>query len=1069
MTALNKIIKSVCSLALTATMLMPVIGSSIPIVSAASQTVSTSAAQVNVKMSPNTTVTCCAPDPDDPYNGSKGTIVISITSSQEIELRLTSSNSARAGFYKICCNGVQLDNNGWEKFVVKPGKTYTAYLYFAQCGSVDVAAINGNNTKVAECKNLTAEQFYVMNNANTDKMKRFRQDVINEYNKLPVQWREFLEEYDVDFIIYDKFSLEPYNNANDAVYGSASVDHIKISTGQSASYSVIHESAHQIQRFLADVNVHNKIQNLFNQHGYRFMYPHAYSNSLEFFAESVNYYFHNPQLLSAYEPEMYTFIDDLMKNPGKYLAKSQNLFKVTQNSSIYQVDQLSTKTFYVNDWIKISYNTNTSFYMEPKFSKLHDVYFEILNEKGNSLYYGKTPYQFKQEGTYTLVVHHKYKGYVQNQYSGHEYNTYRFKIKVKGLLENQSKFTNKSTTMIEGQTKEIKCLYNNNTGVVKNKIYVKVNNSKYQTSRDWSTNQNYQFTPKTPGTYSILIKMNDDKGIIAEKTLMITVNEKLENLSKFAISATTMQKGDTREIQCLYKYNNGVVKNKIYAQVNNGTYKMLRDWSTSQTYKFTPDATGKYNILIKMNDNNNIIAEKTLTINSVDFQNTSSIKTSTICQNTNVNLSLQTKNNVGSVTYKVSLKAPNQTSFTAYQTTTSSTMSIKLSQAGKHQISVVAIDQKTQQKNEKIFDVQVLKFENQSTINKTTVKYGEKITITPKAGNASGNVKTTIKMLPPNSNQYITLKNDEVVQSFQYSILVRGQYVFKVIVKDNAGNSMEKELKVNGTFLQNTSKPTQTSGYANDVISVKLQCLNGSGTAKYSVYLKSPSAKKERTICDNISSNQAGFKAEELGTYHVRVVVTDDTKYRDQKDFDINILPMINTSTINTTNTGVGCVIRVTPSVKGNIGAVKYSVVASLDNKEQINIEKTNSYYGFQANKAGTYAIRVIATDSQGQQKFKDFTVKVQEIQNNCSLSSSATKVNKTITINTPHQYGVGIVKVTIKVQKDNGSFTYLHQDKVLESTTYTPKQKGNYKFVVAMKDAFGNTSKVKTLTLQVT
>ena len=50
-------------------------------------------------------------------------------------------------------------------------------------------------------------------------------------------------------------------------------------------------------------------------------------------------------------------------------------------------------------------------------------------------------------------------------------------------------------------------------------------------------------------------------------------------------------------------------------------------------------------------------------------------------------------------------------------------------------------------------------------------------------------------MLPPNSNQYITLKDDEVVQSFQYSILVRGQYIFKVIVKDNAGNSMEKEFK----------------------------------------------------------------------------------------------------------------------------------------------------------------------------------------------------------------------------------------------------------------------------------
>lgn len=138
--------------------------------------------------------------------------------------------------------------------------------------------------------------------------------------------------------------------------------------------------------------------------------------------------------------------------------------------------------------------------------------------------------------------------------------------------------------------------------------YKKASDTKWVTKQDFKSNSIVTIKPSQATTYDICVKIKDDQKTIVKKYFTVNVTS-LTNTS--TISSTSIKLGDTVKVSCSAEGSTGFYKYAVY-------YKTTSDekWTTKQNYSanstitIKPAKSAKYNICVKVMDNQNNIEKK---------------------------------------------------------------------------------------------------------------------------------------------------------------------------------------------------------------------------------------------------------------------------------------------------------------------------------------------------------------------------------------------------------------------------------------------------------------------------
>ena len=183
-----------------------------------------------------------------------------------------------------------------------------------------------------------------------------------------------------------------------------------------------------------------------------------------------------------------------------------------------------------------------------------------------------------------------------------------FTVKV-----NDNTLTNISTISAEnialGDTVTVNAKATGSTGFYLYAVYYKkASDTKWVTKQDFKSNSIVTIKPSQATTYDICVKIKDDQKTIVKKYFTVNVTS-LTNTS--TISSTSIKLGDTIKVSCSAEGSTGFYKYAVY-------YKTTSDekWTTKQNYSanstitIKPTKSAKYNICVKVMDNQNNIEKK---------------------------------------------------------------------------------------------------------------------------------------------------------------------------------------------------------------------------------------------------------------------------------------------------------------------------------------------------------------------------------------------------------------------------------------------------------------------------
>ena len=182
---------------------------------------------------------------------------------------------------------------------------------------------------------------------------------------------------------------------------------------------------------------------------------------------------------------------------------------------------------------------------------------------------------------------------------------------------------------------------------------------------------------------------------------------------------------------------------------------------------------------------------------------------------------------------------------------------------------------------------------NNSSVDKTEVLCGEKITITGAAEGGEGPYLYTYQVKKPGKSSWTTLGEKYTdATSKEFTAKLSGEYEVRVLVKDSAGfvKSFKTTVTSTGTLLVNKSTISTTSAVLGDSVTLNAVAEEGTAPYRYTYELKKPGETKFKTVGKRGSSNEsASFTADTAGTYEAKVFIQDESNYVTVKTFSVEV------------------------------------------------------------------------------------------------------------------------------------------------------------------------------------
>ena len=186
-----------------------------------------------------------------------------------------------------------------------------------------------------------------------------------------------------------------------------------------------------------------------------------------------------------------------------------------------------------------------------------------------------------------------------------------FTLTVSNNFTNNSKIS--ATSISKGKSVTFTGAASGGTTPYQFAYVVQAPSGKWTVLKDYSTAASHTWTPASVGKYTVQIKAKDSSGTVGVKSFELNVSSDLVNTSR--ISAASIQKGKSVTITGSATGSTGFYQYAYVTQSPSGDWYVLKNYSSSDSYVFTPASYGTYTIQIKVKDSNGTVAVKSCYLN----------------------------------------------------------------------------------------------------------------------------------------------------------------------------------------------------------------------------------------------------------------------------------------------------------------------------------------------------------------------------------------------------------------------------------------------------------------------
>ena len=265
------------------------------------------------------------------------------------------------------------------------------------------------------------------------------------------------------------------------------------------------------------------------------------------------------------------------------------------------------------------------------------------------------------------------------------------------------------------------------------------------------------------------------------------------------------------------------------------------------------------------------------TVKADKLQNISSLKKSTLTYGEKAEFTFDALGGTTGYQYSVIAVKPSGQTVTLRNYGSGKSYSYNPTATGKYTITVKVRDISGNIDSKDFsLTVNATELKNKSTVNKTSVFYGNDIVFNFKSTGGIDGHQYHIDMLKPSSKKWITLKRYDTATSFIYHPYEEGNYKFRIIVCDRMGKTaaIEKEVTVKTKTLRNLSVIEKNVVYGNDSL-VTLSARGGSDNYRFKIEAYTPGAKKWVTLRDYSYSSEYKYHPYQIGHHVIKVTVMD--------------------------------------------------------------------------------------------------------------------------------------------------------------------------------------------------
>lgn len=567
------------------------------------------------------------------------------------------------------------------------------------------------------------------------------------------------------------------------------------------------------------------------------------------------------------------------------------------------------------------------------------------------------------------------------------------------------------------------------------------------------------------GDYKIKVQCGCDETSEKEVERKVTIPAILKNLSK--VSKTGITVGESFKITAAAEGGYGTYLYAIsYKKSDANAWTKIQDYGTGTTATVTPEATGTYQVMVKVKDGNGSIADKIINVGVYKkLVNTSKVESAVVNLGDSIVMNGSASGGSGSFKYEYYYKQADASTWTKHKEfSTSATDSFKPKAVKDYKVRVIVKDTKTGKTASKDLTVTVKDpLVNTSTVSAESVVKGKTVTVTASAKGGKPEYLYSIFYKKSTDSKWTTVQSLKATTTADITLTEVAAYDICVHAKDTEGTLEKKFFTVNATApLENTSKVSTTSVVAGDSLTITASAKGGAGDYRYAVYYKKTTATKWSTKQKFSTNKKITFTPGSAATYKLCVKVKDKDGTVVKKYFTIKSAAKLqNTSTVSAATINLGKSVTVNCSAKGGKPDYQYAVFYKKTTDTTwacAQSYKTNATVTVTPKAATTYQICVKIKDARGTvEEKKYFDLKVEKGLKNTSTITVGTKV----TLNGSATGSVGTCQYAFAYKRSDSTKWVNKQSFAANSkVTIAAKSGVSYDYCIKVKDVDGNIQK---------
>lgn len=342
------------------------------------------------------------------------------------------------------------------------------------------------------------------------------------------------------------------------------------------------------------------------------------------------------------------------------------------------------------------------------------------------------------------------------------------------------------------------------------------------------------------------------------------------------------------------------------------------------------------------------------------------------------------------------------------------------------------------------------------------------------AGGKSSYYRYTVDVAPSGTEEWKNLGKNTTVSSYTYTPETTGLYDFRISVSDSFSITGNKTItvKVNDP-LKNTSTVSKKSTMLGNTITINGKAEGGTEGYTYQFYYKQSSAASWKAI--TATGTSAQFTALSAGSYDLKSVVTTSDGKSEEKTFTVTIKkPLENTSAVSAEKCIVGEKVTMNGSAANGMGGYLYAFYykKAADTKWTVIGSAFSKAVSadFTPAEAGTYQLKVIVKDSEGNKAEKEYTLTAyKKLSNSSTISADSVIAGTKVTLNAKADGGFGDYTYALMYKKSGADKWTKIGTKygTADTGSFTPKTVAVYDIMINVKDSGGHV-KSKTFKLNV-